>query len=244
MTPRQVRIGVDVLTVAMVVSVAVALAHLTWRVAGDPGTGLDAAPIATPPSQPVDLGPVIASTPFGTVVTQAAAVGGPLQLRGVMFAHPESASVALISIGGGPAKGYRAGEAVGGSVVDAVAIDHVVLRGNGAQTLALANSGARATGVTSAPTPPPVTTPPASTAPNAPSVPRPSPASGDGIAAIRALIPAEVRGDESDDATTPGRPGAVDSPPAASTSDGRSSPPAAAPERATRRGPGSADERQ
>ena len=39
LTPRQARIGLNLFTGAMVVSVAVALAGLTWRIAGHAGAG-------------------------------------------------------------------------------------------------------------------------------------------------------------------------------------------------------------
>lgn len=181
MTERQVRLAVDLFTGAVVVSVAAALAGLTWRLTGDPGTSLGAAPV-TVPAPEVDLAPVIASAPFGSPVAQAPTASGSLQLRGILFAHPESASTALIAINGGPAKGYRTGEPVGRAVIDLVAIDHVVLRGRGAQTLFLPGAEGRSTATTTV----------AAMSALPPAKPA---AEAEGIAAIRALIPVEVRGD-------------------------------------------------
>ena len=183
MTDRQTRIAVDLFTAAVVASVGVALAGLTWRLTGDPGTSLGAAPV-TVPAPEVDLGPVIASAPFGSPVAQAPVVGGSLQLRGILFAHPESASTALIAINGGPAKGYHVGEPVGRAVIGLVAIDHVVLRGRGGQTLFLPGAEARPTDAMAA----------AVTTTSTPAPAKPA-AESEGIAAIRALIPQEVRGD-------------------------------------------------
>ena len=47
LTPRQLRTALDLLAAAVVISVALALAGLTWRLAGNAGTGAITAPSGT-----------------------------------------------------------------------------------------------------------------------------------------------------------------------------------------------------
>jgi general secretion pathway protein C len=143
MTPRTVDRGVALIAVGVVASVAVALAGVTWRLTGaDDGRTHVAAVSAAPPPPPLDLSPITRFAPFGQVVAVAGIAGDPsalgLQLRGIMLAHPQSASSALIAAAGGPAKAFAVGETLpGGAILDAVEFDLVVLRVNGQlQTLA------------------------------------------------------------------------------------------------------------
>lgn len=134
MTPRQARIATDVFTGAVIVAVAAALAGLTWRLMGDPGTapaemGMAAAPTAAS----TDISQLLAAAPFGKASGgYAPATSLALQLRGIMFTHPSAASSALISSAGAPPRAYRTGEALpAGGVIEEIAIDHVLLRVNG-----------------------------------------------------------------------------------------------------------------
>ena len=128
--------AVDLLALAVVVSVGLAAAPVTWRVLGrDDGRREVAAIAAALPEATVDLTPVKTFAPFGTRIA-AGVTGDPtaanLQLRGVLLAHPAAASVALISAGGGPAKGFTIGATLpGGAILDAVEFDLVILRANG-----------------------------------------------------------------------------------------------------------------
>src|SRR3569833_801405 len=116
MTPRQARIGVDLFTAAVVASVGVALAGLTWRLLGDAGSRYGATPVAAQPARPVDLGPIIAAAPFGTggAVSGAPVTDRSLVLRGIVLATPRSASTALIQFGDSPPTAFAIGQAAGG----------------------------------------------------------------------------------------------------------------------------------
>ena len=136
--------AVDILALAMIVSVAVAAGPVTWRLLGDAdGRRAVSAAVAAPPAPPVDLAPLKLFAPFGRQVAAGGVPGDPtalgLQLRGVLLARPATASIALISAANGPAKGFGVGATLpGGAILDAVEYDLVVLRVNGQlQTLAL-----------------------------------------------------------------------------------------------------------
>ncbi|WP_404712122.1 type II secretion system protein N [Sphingomonas sp. MMS24-J13] len=164
MTPRQARIGADIFTGLVVVSVGVALAGLTWRLLGDPGTRFGASPVAARPTPPVDIAPLIALAPFGAAPgTSMQASDQPLTLRGILLAEPRSASTVLISVGDAAPIAFGMGQAVGGATIDSIAIDHVVLLSGGARTML---GFPRATGGAAPVSTPPVTTPaPPSSAP-------------------------------------------------------------------------------
>jgi general secretion pathway protein C len=166
MTPRQARIGVDLFTACVVASVGVALAGLTWRLLGDPGTRYGAAPVAARPSHPIDLAPIIAASPFGAGGSTANAAGAPvtdqpLVLRGILLASPRSASTAVIQIGDAPATAFAIGQAAGAATIEAIEIDHVVLTTGGQrQMLAFPQKpGSVAPSSSASGSPPPPTTP-------------------------------------------------------------------------------------
>ena len=141
MTAKQMRLALSLFTALVVISIAIAAARLTWRLAGDTRHPRTAAIVATaPPSPPADLEPILRLAPFGispanqSVADNNSVAGLGLQLRGIMRARTPSASSALISTGGGPSKPFFVGESVvGGVVVDTIEMDHVVLRLNGRQ---------------------------------------------------------------------------------------------------------------
>lgn len=134
LSPRHARTALDIATAAVVVSVAIALAGLTWRIAGHAGTGAVTVPSgARPVAQMADITPALAFAPFGkgaiTDASQPTAL--PLKLKGVFAASPAELSVAYIEVGGAPAKAFRIGEAAGGGTIEGILRDRVLLRVNG-----------------------------------------------------------------------------------------------------------------
>ena len=134
LTPRQARTLLDILTGAIVVSVAFALAGLTWRIAGHAGTGAIMVPAGrTGPAVAPDIAPALALAPFGKIsATQAAqATSLPLELKGVVAAVPASLSTAFIAVSGQPAVPFHVGEAVNGATIEAILRDRVILSSGG-----------------------------------------------------------------------------------------------------------------
>jgi general secretion pathway protein C len=134
LSPRQTRTVLDIATAAVVVSVAIALAGLTWRIAGHASTGAVTVPSgARSLNAPADVTAALAFAPFGkgaiTDASQATAL--PLKLRGVFAASPADLSVAYIEVGGEPAKAFRIGEVPGGGTIEGILRDRVLLRVNG-----------------------------------------------------------------------------------------------------------------
>lgn len=135
LTPYRQRIVLRVATGAVIVSVAWALAGLTWRLAGHAGTGAVTVPqtragrAATVP----DLSPAIALAPFGRGqnVDAAPPTTLALQLRGIILARPETLSTAFISANGEPAKPFRVGDAVLTGTIEAIQRARVLLRNGG-----------------------------------------------------------------------------------------------------------------
>lgn len=131
LSPRNARTALDIATAAVVVSVAIALAGLTWRIAGHASTGAVTVPSgARPVAQPADITAALAFAPFGkgaiTDASQATAL--PLKLKGVFAASPAELSVAYIEVSGEPAKPFRVGEAAGGATIEGILRDRVLLR--------------------------------------------------------------------------------------------------------------------
>lgn len=134
LTPRQARIGLDLFTGAVVVSVAVALAGLTWRIAGHAGTGAITVPSGSSgPAVTPDIGAAVALAPFGKASVSEAgqATALPFELKGVIAASPAELSTAFISVSGQPAKPYRVGDNVNGATVQAILRDRVILANGG-----------------------------------------------------------------------------------------------------------------
>ena len=149
--------AVDLLALAIVVSVAVAAGPVTWRLIGrDDGRRRVAAVAASPPAPALDFAALRQLAPFGTKVVAGGVPGDPttlgLQLRGVMLARPAVASSAIIAAAGGPPKGFAVGETLpGGAILDSVEFDLVVLRvGGQLVTLALPAKAGAAPAVPSA----------------------------------------------------------------------------------------------
>ena len=134
LSPRQARTALDIATAAVVVSVAVALAGLTWRIAGHAGTGAVTVPSgARPVAKMADITPALAFAPFGKgAITDASQPTSlPLKLKGVFAASPATLSVAYIEVGSEPSKPFRIGEAPGGGLIEGILRDRVLLRVNG-----------------------------------------------------------------------------------------------------------------
>ncbi|WP_066800553.1 type II secretion system protein N [Sphingomonas soli] len=134
LTPRQARTGLDLLTGLTVVSVAVALAGLTWRIAGHAETGAVMVPQGSSASIVApDIAPALALAPFGKAVGGDAgmATSLPLELKGVFAARPAEASVAYISVSGAAATPFRVGDAAGGGTITAIHRDRVILSNGG-----------------------------------------------------------------------------------------------------------------
>ncbi len=199
MTPREKRLAIDGTTGLVVISVAAALANLTWRLAGEAGGASPVAAAASSyvrPAPPPDLSALLGAAPFGTAnaapVATAANLG--LTLRGVLFAEPASASTALLAGAQGPSVGYAVGDTLpGGARLDRIAEDYVVLAIGGQLAPLYFPNDERAK------RPPPVAVQPAASAAD----PRA------GVDAIRALLPPSVRG------AAPGAPPAGNTAPGA-----------------------------
>jgi general secretion pathway protein C len=137
MSPRQVRLGIDVFTGLVVASVGVALAGLTWRLAGYSGAQPVAAAMTGATGDRVDIGGLLALAPFGNAeATSDAARDGSLHLKGILLAVPASQSTALIAGADGKVASYGNGAALGGGVVVAIEADQVIVRtASGLQTI-------------------------------------------------------------------------------------------------------------
>jgi general secretion pathway protein C len=134
LTPRQARIGLDLFTGAVVVSVAVALAGLTWRIAGHAGTGAITVPSGSSgPAVAPDIGAAVALAPFGkpSISEAGQATTLPLELKGVVAAGPAELSTAFVSISGQPAKAYKVGDTVNGATVQSILRDRIILANGG-----------------------------------------------------------------------------------------------------------------
>lgn len=127
-------LAVDIVTGAVVVSVAVALAGLTWRLAGYSGV---TPPVVPPPpslhAAATDVAPLLAAAPFGrSRPGDAPATSLPLILNGIMLAEPRAASTALITPAGAKPTAFGIGEPVtGGATIAAIEVDRVLLSVNG-----------------------------------------------------------------------------------------------------------------
>jgi general secretion pathway protein C len=150
-TPREIRFAVNGLTSIVVLSVAAAMANLTWRLAGagsSPSTIAAAMDAYVPPAPPPDISGMINLPPFGRAVVATTAGSAPADmiLRGVLMAVPASASSALIATAGKEAAAYRLGDPLpGGMILDAIGVDYVVLR-LGVQNMTLYFPGDERTG--------------------------------------------------------------------------------------------------
>ena len=204
MTPREIRFGLDGLTGIAVVSVAAALALLTWTLAGYSST---ASPVSAavgaylPPSPAPDLAPLINLPPFGKATTAPAAVaaGADLVLHGILLTNPASASTVLIAARGQDPVSYPIGGVLpSGGTIDSIGEDFVLLR-SGGQYLTLYFPDDPRGRQPSAPGAPNAA-PPGSPAAAPPPITQPGPPapgagpSASGVDAMRALLPPSATG--------------------------------------------------
>ncbi|MCW3847446.1 signaling protein [Sphingomonas sp. LB-2] len=134
LTPRQTKLALDLLTAGVVISVAFALAGLTWRIAGHAGVGAVTVPSGrSGPAMPANTGPAIALAPFGKGVATDASqpTALPLVLQGIVAAQPASASTAFIVVSGQPAAPFQIGQSVGGATIQGILRDRVILSNQG-----------------------------------------------------------------------------------------------------------------
>lgn len=142
MTPdRRDELALRTVSVVVVGSLAVALAGLTWRLTGwDDGRSEVAVaetlpPLGAPTGGDADVARIVALAPFGGGAAPGGLPGSSsgLVLKGVLMAYPETASTALIALGDGPAAIYGVGQPVADGVIEAIAIDHVIIVVGGAR---------------------------------------------------------------------------------------------------------------
>jgi len=169
LSPRQTRTAIDLVAVAMIISVAFALAGLTWRLAGHAGTGAITVPTAGKPVRASnDGGPAIALSPFGKATLTEASEPTTIaaELKGVIFTIPTAQSTAFIKLGDAEPKNYAVGDTLGNATIAAIRRDRVILNNGGRmEYLAFPDPGgapatdtgapASASPVTSAPQPDP-----------------------------------------------------------------------------------------
>ncbi|MHA6722503.1 type II secretion system protein N [Sphingomonas sp. RS2018] len=187
LTPWRMARALDVLTALVIVSIAVALAHLTWRLGGNVDTGAITVPPVRRAVAVADVAPAIALAPFGRAGVNgegAPATALPLVLKGVVFARPETLSIAYIANGTEVAKPYKVGEAVAGATIQSIGTTRVLLS-NGGRTEFLAFPDPF--GRTTPPGSPAPATPGAVTAAPVSSAPPPPPAAPDAAAVISRL---------------------------------------------------------
>ncbi|TGX43469.1 PDZ domain-containing protein [Sphingomonas naasensis] len=130
LTPRQARTALDIVTGLVVLSVAIALAGLTWRLAGHAGTGAITVPSGrSGPAVAPDIAPALALAPFGKSAENAAGqpTSLPLELKGVIAATPASLSTAFISVSGATTASFHVGDVVSGATIQSILRDRVIL---------------------------------------------------------------------------------------------------------------------
>lgn len=134
LSPRQTRTALDLLTAAMVISVAFALAGLTWRIAGHVDTGAVTAPSGrSAPVATANVSPVIALAPFGKASSSDASqpTALPLTLQGIVAAQPASMSTAFIAVSGQPGAPFHIGQSIASATIAGILRDRVILNNGG-----------------------------------------------------------------------------------------------------------------
>ena len=138
MTPERAGdLAVRAAGLVVVVSVAFALAGLTWRLVGwDDGRDTVAVADALPPlgasgGPDPDVARIVGLAPFGGggggSGLPASSLG--LVLKGILLADPAEASSALIATADGVAVAYGVGASVAGNaVIESIAVDRVILK--------------------------------------------------------------------------------------------------------------------
>jgi general secretion pathway protein C len=150
----------DLLTAAMILSVAIALAGLTWRIAGHAGAGAITVPGGgpRPASGTTDIAPALALAPFGQANPADAAQPTQIAatLKGVFFARPEALSRVIVQIGEEKPREYAVGQAIAGAQITAILRDRAILNNGGrVEYLALPDPFAPPPGAAAPAAPPP-----------------------------------------------------------------------------------------
>lgn len=131
---RRSALALAVLTGVVVASIAIALAGLTWRLAGL-NDGRDRVALAPEPAasaRSTDITPILSLAPFGGGVVDVQASASGLILKAIFMARPAGASSALIAVGDAPATAVRPGQTLSsGAVIQSIGVDHVVLQVGG-----------------------------------------------------------------------------------------------------------------
>lgn len=119
-------------TVVVVVTLAAALAGLTWRMLGgndgrDRIAIAEAAAVGT--TGTTDITPILTLAPFGGSALTAQPGGAGMILQAIFSAFPAEASSAVIVVGDAPPAAVMPGQTLSsGAVVQSIEIDHVILR--------------------------------------------------------------------------------------------------------------------
>ena len=132
-----------VVSLCVVVSLALGIARLTWRVVGsDDGRSAVWTPAALPAlGGPTggNLATILAYAPFGGGAAGAggmAVSGLGLVLKGIVYQASGVGSAALIAAGGGPVQAFVVGQApIGNAVIESIQIDHVILNSDGSREI-------------------------------------------------------------------------------------------------------------
>ncbi len=134
LTPYRIKLALDVLTGLVIVSIAFALAHLTWRLSGSADIGAITVPAVRSAPPVPDLTPALALAPFGRAGADgegATPTTLQLTLKGIVFARPASLSVAYIAIGGEVPKPLKIGESISGATISGIQVTRVLLNNGG-----------------------------------------------------------------------------------------------------------------
>jgi len=189
-SPRQIRTALDLLTGLAVISVAIAMAGLTWRMAGHAGTGAITVPShKAAPAVANDIAPALALAPFGKAGSAEGGVATslPLELKGVIVATPASLSTAFISVSGAAPTPFRVGDMVSTGTLQAIARDRVTINNGGrSETLAFPDPFAQQPAPAASATPGSSPPPPVHGVPPAP--PPPPPGSGSATQNTAAML--------------------------------------------------------
>ena len=177
LTPYRMKLALDVLTCLVIVSIAFALAHLTWRLSGNADVGAITVPAVRSAPPVPDLTAALALAPFGRAGADgegATPTTLQLTLKGIVFARPSSLSVAYIAVGGEVPKPLKIGESISGATISGIQVTRVLLNNGGrSEFLAFpdpfavpgAPVGGAIAGVPAAPAGNPVTSPAPAPAP-------------------------------------------------------------------------------
>lgn len=147
---RRSAIAVSILTGLVVVSVAVALAGLTWRLSGLNDGRAQVTLVQRPTTALLadELTPILSLAPFGRGTDDVQASASGMVLKAIFLASPAASSTAVIARGDAPPTAFRPGQALGGgAIVQSIGLDHVVIQiGDRTERLEFPEPGSTAAG--------------------------------------------------------------------------------------------------